>query len=203
MTPIRRRLLLGAVAGLAGVGAIGTAASARDPDQPDLKIAIRTDAGCAGFTDSLPPLVIDAAASAGGSVADVTICVQSADASGRFLTLVVQELVNVDPACTGDEASVDASCGEGALGELSDSLVQLVGVKPCRRNPRPDTIWERSLSELSANPLLLARRLHEDRILCVRLVLRYEPDAAASVVSQSDRATWRYSFTLNEPGNAD
>ena len=197
MTPPRRLVVAAAVAVIV-LGAIGTAASARDPDAPDLKVAIRTDAGCGAFADSLPPLVTDTAA-AGETVADLTLCVQSVAATGRLLTIGVEELVDVDAACTGDEASVDASCGAG-IGELSGSLVQLVGAEPCRRNPRPDTMWERSLPQLSTTQLQLTRRLHEDRLLCVRLVLRYEPDAAASVVSQSDRTSWRYSFTVSDSG---
>lgn len=194
-----RRLVVAAGAALIVMGAIGTAASARDPDVPDLKVAIRTDAGCGPFEDSLPPVIADTA-TAGATVADVTLCVQSVDATGRSLTLGVEELVDLDAACTGDEASVDASCGADGVGELSGSLVQLLGAEPCRRNPRPDTEWQRSLPELSATPLQLTRRLHEDRLFCVRLVLRYEPDDEARVTSQSDRTSWRYSFTVSDSG---
>jgi hypothetical protein len=185
------------MAGLAALVVMATVASAAGDEQPDVKLALRTDGGCGLFADSLPAIVTESGVAWGDTVVDVTICVLSPGVDGGSLALQAVELVDVDVACTGDEALVDASCGNAGPGELGDSLIQQVGIGSCRRNPATKRAWDRSLSDVSTNPLLLTRRLEGDRPLCVRLVLRYEPDVDATVASQSDRTTWRYSFTLS------
>jgi hypothetical protein len=197
MSGDRRRLLLGATAGLAALVIMTTVASAAGDGEPDVKLALRTDGGCGPFADSLPVLVSESGVAWGDTVADVTVCVSVLGAQGGSLVLQAEELVDVEVACTGDEALVDASCGDGRAGELSDSLIQQVGIGGCRRNPATKHAWSRPLSDLSTDPLLLAQRLKDDQLFCVRLILRYEPDADATVASQSDRTTWRYSFTLS------
>jgi hypothetical protein len=195
MTGIRGRLLVGAIAGLAAFVALASGATGTQPKQPDLQLALYTNAGCGAFADSLPPVVTASGVRPGDTVSDQVICVRNVGDVGRLFLVGVADLADVDSACTGDEAAFDATCGGGGPGELSSSLMQRVGVDLCRRSPPIDLTWDRSLPSLSTSPLLLADRLQKNSILCVRLALRYEPGTVA-VASQSDRASWRYSFSL-------
>jgi hypothetical protein len=197
---IRRRLLVGGILALVTFAGLASGASGGQPKQPDLQLAMFTNAGCGTFADSLPPIVTESGVAPGETVSDLTLCLRNVGGDGRALALRATELSDVDPTCTGDEATFDASCGGGDLGELSASLIQHVGIDLCRRSPPIVLLWDRSLASLSTSALVVAARLQKGKLLCVRVALRYQPDAAAAAASQSDRATWRYSFTLGADG---
>jgi hypothetical protein len=105
-------------------------------------------------------------------------------------------LQDVDTDCTGDEGTVDTSCGNAAVGELSARLIQRVGTNECRGLPATNPAWDRAIAQLAASPVNLTTRLMKGKQLCARVVVRYEPTAASAVAAQSDRATWRFAFTL-------
>lgn len=186
-----------AVVALLAASSVGAERS----DGPDVRVATLTDGRCGDFADSLPALIGHTGARPGNAVGDVTVCVTNAGGEGR-LSLRVVELVDVDPACTGEEATLDRTCGGGRRGELSPSLLQQVGVGECPAGPPTTTpALDRRLPALRSGPLVLVDRLRRDEIACVRLRLLYEPpDTAASVTSQTDRTTWRYAFGLSATG---
>jgi len=126
------------------------------------------------------------------------VCVKSAGEDTGTLSLRALELVDVEAACTGDEATRDTSCGGSSIGELSPSLLQQVGLGTCPSVPSTtNPPLDRRLPSLQENPLVLATRLRPEQVTCVRLRLRYEPPTTdASVASQSDRTSWRYEFSL-------
>ena len=200
MTRFQRRLFLGLLAGCAAVLVVGSAANAdgdrrRNDRKQDVELALRVDGRCGPFADQLPPILIESGVAVGDTLGNVTICVRNRGDDDASLVLRAIELVDVDIACTGDEALVDASCGAAGPGELSDSLLQRVGIGSCRQDPAFRSAWDRSLAGLADRPLVLTRDLGDDRV-CVRLRLRYGGSAADGVRSQSDRTTWRYAFTL-------
>lgn len=190
--------ILALAATISGASFVG----ARDQDGPDIKVATVTAGRCERPADSLPILVTTAGAEAGDVVGDVSVCVNNrGEPAWALLSMRAIELVDVDTSCTGGEASVDATCGGGAQGELSGSLVQLVGVAACPSVPESQLSVRGDLSDLAERPLLLALMRH-NQDLCVRLQLRYVPvDAVAAEVSQSDSTTWRYAFSLTGAGD--
>ena len=197
-TDARRVVLAAATAGVVVVTILASSASgAPAPKQPNVQLAPRTGSVCGAFVDELPPLMATSDVAAGTTVADVSVCIRNAGTADGRLALGAIELSDTDPECTGDEDSVDSSCGGGAAGELSPRLVQRAGVDSmCRTAPPTDPTLDRTLAQLAASPVVLASRLMKGKQLCARLVLRYEPDAAGTVAGQSDRTTWRYAFTL-------
>lgn len=200
MTQFQRRLLFGLLAGCAALLVTGSAANAdgdrHHREKPDVELALRVDGRCGPFADHLPPIVIESGVAVGDRIGDVTICVRNRGDGDATLLLHVIELVDVDVGCTGDEALVDVSCGAAGWGELSDSLLQRVGIGSCRQNPAFKSKWNRSLAELADRPLVLTGDLDDDERVCVRLQLRYVGGPDDGVVTQSDRTTWRYSFAL-------
>lgn len=171
---------------------------ADDDGRADVKVATLADGRCGKLTDSLPALISPSGTRPGEVAGDVTVCVANRGDGDGPLSLRVLELADRDPACTGAEPTRDTTCGGGKRGELSASLLQHVGLGACPSVPSAaDPTLERRLPALQASSLILVDRLRRSQVVCVRLLLRYEPpDADAEVASQSDRTTWRYAFTL-------
>jgi hypothetical protein len=173
-------------------------AGADSASGPDLQVAVVEGGKCGAFADSLPVLFTRIGVRAGQTVDDVSVCVTNAGEGAGVLRIRIDERVEVDSSCSGDEADADGTCGGGDAGELGRALLQEIGTERCRR-PRPpvDLTREGRLPDLES-PVLLAERLSPGHLLCVRLVLRYAPaDGAALVVSQSDTTSWRYAFDLS------
>jgi hypothetical protein len=185
---------------LAAVALSGVAAVRADDDdnEVDVKVAKLTSGRCGKLADSLPVLISRTGARPGEVAGDVTVCVANTGEDTGPLSLRVLELVDVDAACTGAEATRDTTCGGGKRGELSPALLQQVGLGACPSVPSAtNPALDRRLPTLQAGSLLLVDRLRRNQVVCVRLRLRYEPpDLNASIASQSDRTTWRYAFTL-------
>lgn len=197
---MRRPVLVILVALAALTAAASVWADDDDDDRDaDIKVAKLSSGRCGKLADSLPVLISRRGAHPGDTVGDVTVCVaNSGEESGR-LSLRALELLDVDPACTGSEATRDPNCGRWWRGELSPALIQEVGVGPCSGIPMTDPALDRPLPALHASSFVLADLLRRRELVCVRLRVRYEPaDAAAGVASQSDRTTWRYAFSLVE-----
>lgn len=192
---IRGAALLALVAAFA----LGVASSvgAHDDDDRDVEVKVSkvVNGRCGDLEDSLPALVASTGLAAGDVAGDVTVCVANTGEEDVLLTLRATDLVELDSRCTGEEATVDATCGWARRGELGPALLQELGVGSC---PAPGVApaLARRLTELAAGSLVLFERLREQQLVCVRLRLRYEPpSAAAAVASQSDRTFWRYAFT--------
>ncbi|HUP84150.1 MAG TPA: hypothetical protein VM143_00660 [Acidimicrobiales bacterium] len=196
----RRTVVIVAVAVAVPVVATGTAAGDdADTAKPDLKVAVRSPSGtCGPYADDLPVLVARSNVAPGGTVADVGICVTNRGRPAR-VDLFVRELVDLDVACSPDEASVDATCGSNGRGELSPALAQGVGVSAsCSPQPAVDEGSVRALPSLSAAPVRIADRLRNRDVVCVRLLLRFAPAADDLGRVQSDRTTWRYLLAADD-----
>jgi hypothetical protein len=195
------RPLVGVLVPLLVVALLGapSAASGGGDPKPDLRAAVFTGGACGTFGDSLPLLVTRANLRPGDVAGDVSVCLKVVGDDGRQLRLTVGELVDVDASCTGDEGTLDRSCGAMGRGELAASLIQQVGVAQCSDKPPPtDPALDRRLPSLRDEALTLMSRLRRGELACVRLVLVYQvTDPTAAVVSQSDRVTWRYAFSVS------
>jgi hypothetical protein len=198
--------MIGVLVCLLAVALLGapSAASGGDP-KPDLQAAVFTGGDCGTFGDSLPVLVTRANIRPGEIAADVSVCLKVIGVDGRQLSLTVGELVELDVSCTGDERTLDRSCGGLARGELAASLVQQVGVAPCAATPPPSNpALERRLPTLRDSPLTVMTQLRRGDLACVRLILVYQVTGPTqAVVSQSDRVTWRYVFSVTAGARRD
>jgi hypothetical protein len=185
--------LVAAVA-LSGVAAV----RADDDDETDVKVAKLANGRCGKLADSLPVLISRTGVRPGEVAGDVTVCVANSGEEAGLLSLRALELVDVDRSCTGAESTRDTTCGGSRRGELSPTLLQQVGLGACPSvPPTTNPTLDRRLPALHASSLTLVDRLGRNQLVCVRLRLRYEPpDIDASIASQSDRATWRYAFSL-------
>lgn len=171
-------------------------------DRPDIKVALVSDGRCGTPADSLATVMTKAGARPGDVVGDVTVCVTSrGDSALSQLSLRADELVDVETACTGTEATLDKTCTVRGRGELSASLIDKVGIGDCPSVGDARLVTRSRLSDLASRSVLLAL-MRRNQLLCVRVRLEYTPDdSAAAIVSQSDRTTWRYAFTLEALDN--
>ena len=182
------------------LGAAAVEGSGGGQKGPDLRVAVFAGGRCGTFGDSLPVLVTSTDLRPGGVAGDVVVCSKVVGDEGRNLALKVDDLVDLDVSCTGNETTIDPSCGGMSRGELANSLVQQVGVAPCSAGPPAITAaWERRLSTLRDKALQLLNRIRPGDLVCVRLRLVYQATGpSAEIVSQSDRVTWRYGFRVTD-----
>jgi hypothetical protein len=132
------------------------------------------------------------------------VCVRNAGSSTVSVTFTALDLTDVDTACTGDEAVVDTSCGNGGAGELSPQLS--VGFMPTECETglptgvaavlRLDVLARPGSSTalpsgVDGSPLVLA----QGETACFDSRWSYGPTTAdAPTVAQTDQATWRFAF---------
>lgn len=200
----RRGLVAALAAALVLSTGVGTVLADGDsaPRGMELKVALQQAAKpgkCGKPSDALPPLAVAGQVRAGTVVLDATICLRNTGGRSGMASLGVLELVDSDPTCTGDEAEVDATCGDDRRGELAPSLVQDIGVdgKCGKAAPAIQPSLRRGLDTLPAEPVTLATVVKPHEQICVRLVLSYlPPDPTAATRNQSDVVTWRYEFRL-------
>jgi hypothetical protein len=126
-------------------------------------------------------------------------CVANRGSQSVQLSLDIFEGVDVDFACTGDEAeNGDASCGGDASGELSAVLHNEVDVLPSCDPGTISQAFTRTLAQMSAAPIAGLTTLSPGLGRCFSIQLSY-PDAPTNPTqaiqqAQSDRFSWRYRF---------
>jgi hypothetical protein len=134
---------------------------------------------------------------AGYSSANAYFCVKNVGSQPVTLSALATDLVDVDEACTGDEAAFDATCGDNKAGELSGVLrITYQNIGSCINNAgggSPQTLF---LNENAATPAALGS-LAVGQTLCYSVAIAYPESTAADAVqgAQSDVATWRITFT--------
>jgi hypothetical protein len=127
----------------------------------------------------------------------VLFCIRNVGSQSVTLAALVDDLTDVDVACTGDEAlHGDASCGDNLDGELSDVLNVHYVVLPCDGTLPGGPA--RSTSNLKANATVansVLGTLAAGAIGCFMVEITYPSEIAGMQQAQSDRATWRFAFT--------
>jgi hypothetical protein len=211
--PMRRSILLtlaalglmvcglgstGLFAALSDVARTGTNSidSAPIAGSADLQLATydRMFDQCGTFSDDLETGLLTATdvAPAGGGTG--FFCIQNVGSRAVDLTVLAEDLVDVDDACTGDEADYgDSTCGSGA-GELSGALdIQFVSdcCNPCTAAFTTTT----GLASLVDTATALAP-LDPGQVTCydVRATLGSGTPTTAVQIAQSDSVTWRFRF---------
>jgi hypothetical protein len=167
----------------------------------DIQLALATWNGssyeCGTFSDDLASgLVSVTGVSSGYASPTAYVCVENAGSQQVTLSALTEELVDVDFACTGDEATNgDTTCGADGAGELADVLSTVYSVEDCESGSQSLS----AASNLEDNTTGAAGlgSIGAGATVCAALTIFYVvgvPEAAVQI-AQSDRVTWRYRFT--------
>lgn len=136
----------------------------------------------------------------------ISYCIQNNGASPMEFRTAVQDVVDTDVECTGDEAAFDETCGPGPEGqprpgELMDSLVLTYFTGNCQLDLKGQMQvgTPHLLIDEVGQPLLLGS-LPPVSFTCFEVVLSLDPTAELQAV-QSDTVTWRFRWeaTLAAP----
>ncbi len=144
---------------------------------------------CGEFTDdsTTPLLNVETAQPSATTFRGPTVCVKNA---GSLAATVLQnriDVADVDVECTGDEATVDTTCGASGLGEVSRSLEV--------RTHWGDCAGSANSSAFALFDAEFTGRLFEPgQVMCVHQEFRYNPTGDNAIAGQSDRLTWRYAY---------
>ncbi len=168
-----------------------------------LRIATATKAtavSCGTFQDdlALPLIAVQDLQADDQQVSAVYFCLRNAGSATLTPTWTAKDLVDVEIACTGDEATVDQTCTPGAAGELSANLrIYLYNVN-CATGAEPEMI-SATLPGLAASPAPFQGgvTIAPGAQICAKLSITCESGAGLEAIqaAQSDRATWRFAFT--------
>lgn len=170
----------------------------------DLQLAtaafVGLDLECGTFDDDLATGLIMATDLPELMQVQSYFCIRNVGSQPVDLTAGAIDLVQADPACTGDEADLgDASCGDpGDDGELAAVLNLLWQTSPTCDNSGWVPVSpgaSGTLADHVAGPVDLAS-LASGQSRCLQLGATIAHETATLVqVAQSDSATWRFRFT--------
>jgi hypothetical protein len=124
-------------------------------------------------------------------------CVKNVGSQPVTLTALATDLVDVDEACTGDEAAFDATCGDNKAGELSGVLgISYQNIGSCINNAGGGSPQLLYLRDNATTPAALGT-LAVGQTLCYSVAIAYPVNTSADDVqrAQSDAVTWRITFT--------
>jgi hypothetical protein len=155
---------------------------------------------CGTYVDDLVTdlITVTDAQPSGAQGTNRYICLKNAGSASLALSAAAIDLVDVETACTGDEAATgDASCGivggVPGTGELASVLIVQFVVSDCGLFERP-TI-DLPLADLEAGMPLGVPSLAPDEVVCLRLSILYPTTTpAAAQIAQTDQVTWRFAF---------
>lgn len=180
-----------------GLSAQGGSSGTERQSAVDLKVAVHNGVACGEFRDALPVLVAQSGLQPGDRTPPVTVCAVNRVSANARLTLAVIERVETDTSCSGEEATIDATCGGNGTGELGGSLLVHISTQPgCTGAFKaPTSIAFQSLAA-SAVPVLPDMKIN--RVQCISLALEHRPASEqAAVAAQTDSVGWRYAFDLS------
>ena len=199
-------MALGAVVSLSAVSGVfaiftdrattgtNSASSRAEAASADLQIAPATfDAGgvrCGEYDEDLSTGIITATdVYAGVPSADGNLCLKNVGSRPLDLSASVIDLVDTDTGCTGDEGSIDLSCGGDAAGELSPQL-RVIFLTGCASLSVVDNS---RIGTMTSTPLTLSD-LAPDAVACFQVRVDVVPEGDSVTRAQSDTATWRFAF---------
>ncbi len=185
-------------------GGTNSVESAPLPGSADIQIATATSTAgepvtCGQFGENLTTAFYTVQnVSPGYNPPGVVYCVQNMGSQTVSLSVMADELVDLETACTGDEeAHGDTTCGgAGAPGELSSVIelnyARLINCDPNNFNGGPQGT---KLDANATTPVQLGT-LGPGLGQCFLINLAYPGGADPAIQrSQTDRVTWRFKWT--------
>lgn len=178
-----------------------TVTSAGLAPSADIQLATAEFTGafvCGDFGDDLSTALITATDLLRQQGRNAFLCVRNTGSQGlASLHIAVDELTDVDQACTGDEAdNGDTTCGGGSTGELSSVLSARYSTFDCG-NGTP--ITQSSFVNLAASgttPFSVPAPA-VDQTICFGIEVAFLSNVASGEDvqrAQSDTSTWRFKF---------
>jgi hypothetical protein len=162
----------------------------------DLEVALRIGQACLPYQESLPTLVVQSGLEPGDRTPELEVCLRNRGSQTGDVRFGVIDRIEREVACSADESDVDATCSQGAAGELGDRLDVVLSRRPRCSGPAtgPTNVL---FASLSTTPVRLVE-LRKGSVECVLLRLEYRPASAEAVsAAQTDRVIWRYAFDLS------
>lgn len=159
---------------------------------------------CGTFSeDDLTSGLFSATGVSPGYLSDEFFCIKNLGSRLVVLRAQADELIDVDFACTGDEAANgDSTCGKDQLGndqagELSSVLKVIHSTVTCGDGSPETSGNEETLKNYTMLQQQEFGTLAGGATGCFGVRLSYPPLTAASAIekAQSDRATWRFKFS--------
>lgn len=121
-------------------------------------------------------------------------CIKNVGSQQVSLSALVDELTDVDIACTGDEElHGDTSCGSDGAGELSGVLRVIynqLDCAPLSGNGSPSILKDNATTPHALGTIAPGAT----RCFAVNLVYPNSTDSATAQKAQSDRVTWRFKW---------
>jgi hypothetical protein len=206
-------MALGAVVSLTAVNGVfaiftdrattgtNTASSRAEARSADLQIATASydtatgETSCGQYDEDLVTGIISVTNLASGGFENGTgnLCLKNVGSRTLDLSASVIDLVDTDPACTGDEATIDVDgCGPGEVGELSGALRVIVLRSYCDAPLSP--VGNSRVAAMTVTPLPIDA-LGPGQATCVQMIVDYLPSSGDELTgAQSDTSTWRFAF---------
>jgi len=169
----------------------------------DLKLAMATYAipnSCGTYSDNLATGLFDYTPGSvwvPGNGVWTALCIQNAGSQSVSLSTAIDQLTDVDIACTGDEAdSGDTTCGNDSLGELSGALDVTMYAVDCATGQQGAVYQPGVLSNLAGTAQAMGT-IGAGETKCFNIGVAYQSTVPATLQqrAQSDRASWRFVFT--------
>lgn len=167
----------------------------------NIQLATATSSGtaisCGTFSDDLASGLITATGlSPTFTSTTAFVCVRNIGSQPVLLSVLTDELTDVDFACTGDEAANgDATCGGDQAGELSSVLGVSYGTRSCA-NGGTSSAGFPTLKDNETTPHSFGT-LASGATGCFSVFAGYPDTTATAAIqkAQSDRVTWRFKFS--------
>jgi predicted ribosomally synthesized peptide with SipW-like signal peptide len=172
-------------------------ASAERPRAADLKLAFNvtgvSSCSTATYADNGTSPGMTANDAQPGSKYTAFFCLKNVGASAVTASGTSIDLVDIDTGCTGDEAVVDTTCGDGQAGELGSILSTYIATLACDGSTGQSTFGG---TLASPTPVSLGT-IQPGAMLCGQVEVSYGLNRTADEVqrAQSDTATWKWAFT--------
>jgi hypothetical protein len=119
------------------------------------------------------------------------LCLRNIGSREVALTVSAIELVDTDTACTGDEAVLDATCGDDQAGELSAALQVFVSSYDCVGNGT--SLGNANLAGMQSTAFVLPS-MAAGADLCLRFIVANQAQGDMITTSQSDMTRWKFAF---------
>ena len=171
------------------------------PSSADLKVATASTGGpvvCGQFSDDLSSGLFSATFEQGAqSIGAVQFCLRNEGAQTVALTMGVEDVVDTELGCTGDEAVYDQTCAADLVGELSGVFTQnLYDVNCATGTPTP--IQGATIAAMTATPIDLGSLdSNQTRCFAIGTLLIAAPEQLQA--AQTDQVTWRYVWSGDVP----
>ncbi len=148
---------------------------------------------CSTFVEDLATGIITATDMVPlGNGVHAYICLKNVGSRSVDVTASAIDVVDTDNACTGDEASLDTTCGDDQAGELSGHLQVFLTSRVCGELGG-ESLGNTNLALMTSTPFALFS-IAPGATNCLELEVDDQAQQDDVTISQSDTSTWKFAF---------